>query len=72
VPVVKDRPAVVHTKSNGNFTSRIDAGPSRSVFVDYRHSNLVLEKQLLTREKLDEILQPELLTQPRYVAGEKA
>jgi aspartate ammonia-lyase len=27
--------------------------------------DLVLEKKLLTREQLDEILQPEVLTQPR-------
>lgn len=37
---------VVHTKSNGSFTSRLDPGPSRDVYVDYRHSNLLLEKQL--------------------------
>jgi hypothetical protein len=37
---------IVHTKSNGSYTSRIDAGPSRTVYVDYRHSNLLLEKQL--------------------------
>ncbi len=37
---------IVHTKANGTFLSRIDPGPSREVYVDYRHSNLVLEKHL--------------------------
>ena len=37
---------IVHTKSNGSYTSRVDPGPSRTVYVDYRHSNLLLEKQL--------------------------
>jgi hypothetical protein len=54
---------IVHSKSNGNFTSRVDAGPSRAVFVDYRHSNLVLEKQL----QLDSVALPKLKIRKRHV-----
>jgi hypothetical protein len=54
---------VVHTRSNGSFTSRLDAGPSRDVYVDYRHSNMVLEKQL----RLDSIVRPLLKIRRRHL-----
>jgi hypothetical protein len=54
---------IVHTKSNGSYTSRVDAGPSRTVYVDYRHSNLVLEKAL----QLDSTALPTLKIRKRHI-----
>jgi hypothetical protein len=54
---------IVHTKNNGTYTSRVDAGPSRSVYVDYRHSNLLLEKTL----QLDSTALPTLNIRKRHI-----
>jgi hypothetical protein len=54
---------IVHTKSNGTFTSRLDPGPNRNVYVDYRHSNLVLEKQL----NLGSVALPTLKIRKRHI-----